>query len=71
MIKCRYIGKAPSYPLLGPHPVKDVLGVGLVVYMLMISLEMGRRGIFVYFVKFKSSRLESYKVLKEYINGVL
>ena len=37
-IKCKDIGKAPSYPSLDPHPVKDLLGMGPVVNILMQSL---------------------------------
>ena len=33
VIKRKDIGKAPSYPSLGPHPVKDLLGMGLAVYI--------------------------------------
>ena len=32
-IKCKDIGKAPSYPSLDPHPVKDMLVMGPVVDM--------------------------------------
>ena len=42
VIKCKDIGKAPSYPSLGTHPVKDPLGMGPAVEMLMRSLDLGR-----------------------------
>ena len=41
-IKRKDIGKAPSYPYLCPHLVKDLLGMGPAVDMLTKSLEQGR-----------------------------
>ena len=38
IIKCKDTGKAPSYPSLGLHPVKDLLGMGPAADMLMCSL---------------------------------
>ena len=55
VIKCIYIGKSPLYPTLSPHPVKDLLGMGPAVDMLMRSLDPGRLSIFVQFYTFRSS----------------
>ena len=38
VIKCKYIVKAPSYPSLVPHMVKDLLLMVKAVDMLMRSL---------------------------------
>ena len=46
VIKCKYIGKAPSYMSLGPQLVKNMLGMGPEVEMLMQSLDPGRLGAF-------------------------
>ena len=42
VIKCKESLKAPSYPYLGLHMVKDLLRMGPAVDMLMRSLEPGR-----------------------------
>ena len=55
VIKCKDIGKAQSYPPLGPHPVKDMLGMGPAVDMLMRSLETGRFSALKQFDTFRSS----------------
>ena len=41
VIKCKNIGKLPSYPYLGPHQVKDLLGMGPAVESLLRSLDPG------------------------------
>ena len=56
VIKCKYIGKSPSYPYLVPHPVKYLLGMVLVVYMLMWSLDPERLSAFSQFNTFRRSR---------------
>ena len=35
LTKFKDIGKLPLYPHVGPHPSKDLLGMGMVVYMIM------------------------------------
>ena len=54
-IKCKYIGKAPSYLSLGTHPIKDILEMGPVVDMLMRRLDPGRLSAFAQFDTFRSS----------------
>ena len=41
-ITCKDIGKAPSYPPVDPHPVKDLLQMVPVVDSLIQSLDYGR-----------------------------
>ena len=55
VIKCKDIEKAPSYPSLGTHLVKYLLGMGPVVYILMWSLDPGRISNLVQFFTFRSS----------------
>ena len=55
VIKCKDIGKASSYLYLGPHPVKDLLGMGLAVEMLMRILDPGRIIASAQFDTFRSS----------------
>ena len=55
-IKCKDIGKAPSYPSLVPHLVKALLVMDLVVDMLMRSLDPGRLSAFIQFDTFRISR---------------
>ena len=55
VIKCKDIGNAPSYPSLVPHPVKDLLGMGPAVDMLMWSLYPGRLSTFTQFDTFRNS----------------
>ena len=71
VIKCKKIGKAPSHPSLGPHPVNNLLGMGLAVYMLMRSLDPGRISTFARFDTFRSSWSYFSTVWKAYIKGVL
>ena len=42
VIKCKDIRKAPSYPTLGPSPIKDLLVMVTEADMLMQSLDPGR-----------------------------
>ena len=55
VIKCEDIGKEPSYPSLSNRLVKDMLGMGPMVYMLMKSLDPGRISAFTKFDTFRSS----------------
>ena len=55
VIKCKDVEKAPPYPSLGPHPVKELLRMGPEVDMLMWSLDPGRLIAFSLFNTFRSS----------------
>ena len=55
VIKCKDIGKAPSYPPLGPHPVMELLGMGPEVEMLMRILYPVRLSAFSQLNTFRSS----------------
>ena len=46
VIKCKDIEKAPSYPVLGLRPVKDLMGMEVAVEMLMWCLDLGRLSAF-------------------------
>ena len=70
-IKCKEIGKAPSYPSLGPPLFKDLLGMGPALDMLMRSLDPGRLSTFVQFDTFRISRSYFSTFWKAPIKGVL
>ena len=71
IIKCKDIGKAPPYPSLGTHPVKDMLGMGPTVDMLMRILDPGRLSTFTQFDTFRSSQSSFSTVWNDSIKGVL
>ena len=64
IIKCKDVGKAPSYPSSGPRPVKGLLGMVLAVDMLMRILDPGRIGTFLPFDDFRSSQSDLSTVWK-------
>ena len=41
LTKCKYIEKSPPYPPFGLNQVKDILGMGTSVDMIMQSLDTG------------------------------
>ena len=55
LIKCKDIGKMPSYPYLVNQPVNDLLGIGLAGDMLLWSLDPRRINAFAQFNSFRSS----------------
>ena len=55
VIKCKDIGKAPSYLSLVHEPVKDILGMSPLVCMLMRILYPERLSIFAQFDTFMGS----------------
>ena len=71
VIKCKDIGKALCYPFLGPRLVKDLLGMGPVVDILMRSLEQGILIAFEKFDTFTSSQSDFSTVWKAHIKGVV
>ena len=71
VIKCKDIGKTPSYPSLGTHPVKDLLGMDPEVDMLMQILDPGRISKSAQFDTFKISRSDFSTVWKASIKGVV
>ena len=70
-IKCKEIVKSPSYPYLGPNPVKDLLGIGPTVDMLMRSLDPGRLSAFSKFDTFRRYQSDFSTVCKASIKVVL
>ena len=70
-IKCKDIGKLPSYPYLDPRPVKDLLGMGPEVDMLFRSLDPGSLIAFAQFDTFRSSWSAFSILFKVSIKGVL
>ena len=58
VIKCRYTGKAISYPMLGPNLVRDLLGIVTAVEMLTRILDMGWINTFDQFDTFRTFRSE-------------
>ena len=71
VIKCKEIGKAPSYLSLGSHPVKYLLVMGMSADTLMRSLDLGRLSAFANFDTLRSSQSEFSSVYKAYIKRVL
>ena len=58
-------------PSLGPHPVKDLLVRGMVVDMLLRSLDPQRLSAFAKFYLFRSSQSDLSTVSKVYINRIM
>ena len=71
VIKCKDTVKAPSYSYLGPHPVEELLGMGLDVDMLMQSQDLGRLRSFAEFDTFRISQSTFYTVCQTSIEGVI
>ena len=71
VIKCKNIGKVPSYPYFVLRPVKDLLGMGPAVDMLIRSLDPGRLSAFAQFDTFRSSWSDLSTFWKDSINLLL
>ena len=71
VIKFKDIGKAPSYPYLGLHLVKDLLEINPAVDMLIRILDTRRIRTFAQFYTFRSSWSYFSIVWKDSIKGVL
>ena len=71
MIKYKDIGKTPFYTSLGSRLVKDLLGTGLMLNMLMQRLEPEKIGAFSKFDTFRKSQSDFSTVWKTYIKGFI
>ena len=71
VIKRKNIGKLPLYTYLVPHPVKDLLGMGPAVDILLRSLDPGSLSSFAQFDTFRSYWSDFSTVCKVSIKGVL
>ena len=67
MIKCKDIGKYPSYPSLGPHMSKDLLIMCPLMDVLMRSLDLRRMSAFAQFDTFRRSLSDFSTVWKAFI----
>ena len=69
--KFKYIGNLTSYLSLNTHLVKDLLGMGPAVDMLMYILDPGRLSVFAQFDNSRSSWSDFSTVWEDSIKGVL
>ena len=68
---CKDTGKVASYPLLGPYLVKDLLGMGPAVDMLIHSFDPGRLITLAHLDTFRSSQSTFSTVWKVSIEGLI
>lgn len=65
------INKPITFPRLGPYAVRDVVGIGLAVDVLMQSLDKGRNSKFIQFDTFRGARLCYLSLYQASVFGVM
>lgn len=67
----RQVGVTPSYPDLGPFPVRDTLGYGIAIAMLLKSLSPGRYDEHQQFETIRKLRAGFYNVYMSSVDGAV